>query len=282
MAFSELTKLEVKKRAAFRCCRCQSIGIEIHHIVPQADKGPDTLENAAPLCPSCHDYFGANPVKRKEITEMRNWWYKVAAVKYAPNPENETALAKITDELKTLRDDKSQNTQALEELKQSLKGISDQIIDKVGTQDAAGTASRLLELSEVKLANISDLKPGPIRHDQLPDSYLNRILVIYWIFSEYLSISQEETIDNFKRDLHPEREIEVWERMAAVILALKYDHGWNKEKIKTATGLALMLSTGPLTDKLAGDTKLSDDEIQVIIDLWGDSPLEPITVTSSS
>ena len=271
MAFAESTRLEVKKRAAFRCCRCQSIGIEIHHIIPQADKGSDVVENAAPLCPSCHDYFGANPVKRKEITEMRDWWYRVAEAKYGPNSENETALAKITDELKAMRDDKSQNTQALEELKESLKVITDQIIDNVDPQDAAATASKLLELSELKLTNISDLKPGPIRHDRLPHSYLNRILVIYWTFSEYLSISQEETIENFKRDLHPEREIEIWERMAAVILALKCKHGWDKQKIKAAIGLALMLSTGPLTDEFVGETKLSDSEIQLAINLWDDS-----------
>lgn len=270
MAFTESTKLEVRRRAAFRCCRCQSIGIEVHHIIPQADKGSDAIENAAPLCPSCHDYFGANPVKRKEIAEMRDWWNKIAEAKYGPNSENEAALAELTSELKAIRDDKNQNTQALEELKNSLKIITDRIIDNVDAENAAPTASKLLELSEPKLTNISDLKPGPIRHNRLPNSYMNRILVIYWTFSEYLSMSQVETIENFKRDLNPEREIEVWEKIGVVILALKYRYGWKTDKVKTAIGLALMLSTGSPIDKLPGDAKLSDSDIQLVIDLWSD------------
>jgi hypothetical protein len=33
------------------------------------------LENAAPLCASCHDLFGGNPEKQKTLTQMRgNWW----------------------------------------------------------------------------------------------------------------------------------------------------------------------------------------------------------------
>lgn len=64
MAFSEKLKLEVRRMTAFRCCRCQSIVVEVHHIIPQADGGPDTIANAAPLCAKCHADFGANPAKR--------------------------------------------------------------------------------------------------------------------------------------------------------------------------------------------------------------------------
>jgi HNH endonuclease len=74
--FPEPIRNEVRRRSAFRCCRCQKISVEVHHIIPSAEGGPDTLENAAPLCPSCHSDFGANPVKRKEIREMRDWWYR--------------------------------------------------------------------------------------------------------------------------------------------------------------------------------------------------------------
>src|SRR2546425_13353225 len=49
------------------------------HIIPTADGGPDTEDNAAPLCPSCHDIYGANPVKRKLIREVRNFWYELCA-----------------------------------------------------------------------------------------------------------------------------------------------------------------------------------------------------------
>lgn len=82
MAFSEAIKLEVKRKAAFQCCRCKEIGVEVHHIVPEEDGGPDEIDNAAPLCPSCHDNFGGNPDKRNEIRQMRDWWYDVIAEQY--------------------------------------------------------------------------------------------------------------------------------------------------------------------------------------------------------
>src|SRR5262245_33993057 len=77
MPFSESLKVQVKKMAAFRCCRCHDIGVDIHHIIPQAHGGTDDIDNAAPLCQNCHDRFGANPEKRKEIRQMRDWWYEV-------------------------------------------------------------------------------------------------------------------------------------------------------------------------------------------------------------
>ena len=39
MPFSEKIKREVKQKAAFRCCRYQNIGIDIHHIIPERDGG---------------------------------------------------------------------------------------------------------------------------------------------------------------------------------------------------------------------------------------------------
>lgn len=75
MAFSEKVKLQAKKKACFRCFIWQKPFVEIHHIIPQADGGSDTIDKAAPLCASCHDLFGGNPEKRKQIREMRDHWY---------------------------------------------------------------------------------------------------------------------------------------------------------------------------------------------------------------
>lgn len=76
MSFAESLKLKVRKRAHFRCCVCRSIGVEIHHILPTEEYGPDTEDNAAPLCPSCHELYGANPTKRKFVREARDFWYE--------------------------------------------------------------------------------------------------------------------------------------------------------------------------------------------------------------
>ena len=95
MAFSEAIKLKLKKKAHFSCCLCKALGIEIHHIIPQEEKGPDTEDNAAPLCPSCHETYGANSQKRKFIREARNFWYEICEKRYASDSDR-------IDEIKSL------------------------------------------------------------------------------------------------------------------------------------------------------------------------------------
>jgi 5-methylcytosine-specific restriction enzyme A len=36
------------------CSRCPHPATEVDHIIPVAEGGPDTLDNAQPLCRSCH------------------------------------------------------------------------------------------------------------------------------------------------------------------------------------------------------------------------------------
>jgi hypothetical protein len=83
MPFSEQLKLQVRRKAHFKCCLCHALGVEIHHIIPQAEGGVDTEDNAAPLCPSCHDIYGANPEKRKFIRESRDFWYELCERRFA-------------------------------------------------------------------------------------------------------------------------------------------------------------------------------------------------------
>lgn len=81
MPFTEKIKIQVKQKADFRYCRCHKIGIDIHHITSEAEGG-NKINNAAPLCQNCHDRFGGNPKKRKEIRKMRDRWYKIVKNKY--------------------------------------------------------------------------------------------------------------------------------------------------------------------------------------------------------
>ena len=76
MAFSEKTKNLVKSKSNFRCVICGHPFVEVHHIKPQRENGGDTLDNAVPLCARCHDLFGGNPEKRKQIKSMRDSYYK--------------------------------------------------------------------------------------------------------------------------------------------------------------------------------------------------------------
>ncbi len=104
MAFSEDQKAAVRRRGHFRCCLCHALGVEVHHITPAADDGPDTEDNAAPLCPSCHDIYGANPVKRKFIREARDFWYELCA-RSVPFPAEELRAISAALERVATKDD---------------------------------------------------------------------------------------------------------------------------------------------------------------------------------
>ena len=100
MAFSEQLKSIIRKRAHFQCCLCHALYVEIHHIIPESEDGPDTEENAAPLCPSCHERYGANPEKRKFIREARDFWYELCATRFL-SEANQMRLA-ISEALKNI------------------------------------------------------------------------------------------------------------------------------------------------------------------------------------
>lgn len=150
MAFSQHIINEVKEKAAFKCCRCQAIGIEVHHIIPQKDNGSDTLDNAAPLCPSCHSSFGDNPIKRKEITQMRDWWYKVIARSYPTKDINYQLLSDINTKVEALA---TNQNKALIDLKITLKNAAIEAIEQM----TAGTASS----TATGIANASIASPSP-------------------------------------------------------------------------------------------------------------------------
>jgi hypothetical protein len=119
MAFTENLKAKVRQRANFKCCLCRSIGIHIHHIVPQGEGGLDVEDNAAPLCPSCHDIYGANPSKRKFVKEARDNWYKICD----QSKSNEPLLSVI----KAFRDNTA-SKEDLEALKREMIGTLSAII----------------------------------------------------------------------------------------------------------------------------------------------------------
>ncbi|MGQ0763133.1 MAG: HNH endonuclease [Acidobacteriota bacterium] len=82
MAFPPVIATEIRKRSHFQCCLCKAIGVEVHHIIPTAAGGSDQPDNAAPLCPSCHETYGANPTKRKFIREARDLWFEICQSRY--------------------------------------------------------------------------------------------------------------------------------------------------------------------------------------------------------
>jgi hypothetical protein len=70
--------------------------------------------------------------------------------------------------------------------------------------------------SRITECDLDHLTVGPIRHATLPPELLARITKMKSILSEVDDSSFEETVDDFRRDTHPEQEIAIWETMASV------------------------------------------------------------------
>jgi len=145
MSFSESVKRQVKERAAFRCCRCQQTGVDVHHITPLKDGGSDDIGNAAPLCQNCHDQLGDNPSKRKEIIHMRDWWY--AQCERTFSPSNLALYDQINTRIERIQTGQSVLESDLTELKAMLKGLSNKMIENLNPGTAGVIASGFVNMS---------------------------------------------------------------------------------------------------------------------------------------
>lgn len=145
MAFTEAVKLSVKRKAHFACCLCRSVGVELHHIIPQADGGPDTEDNAAPLCPSCHETYGANPTKRKFIREARDFWFEVCATRYASDASRIDALQEMLQRLPTKAD--------MEQLVARVTAVRE--ASDISVDEASGDEALPAELGDAVLDEVS-------------------------------------------------------------------------------------------------------------------------------
>lgn len=69
------------------------------------------------------------------------------------------------------------------------------------------------EKGELQTININDIKLNSIVHEKLSDEQINRITRFQEIIKEVNTTPLEKTIENFQRDLNPDKEIAIWERI---------------------------------------------------------------------
>jgi hypothetical protein len=137
------------------------------------------------------------------------------------------------------------------------------------------------EKSETIEMAIQDLSLNEIVHDSLTTEQVNDIKRIQEVFSEVNLSSLEETIDNFKRDQHPDSEISIWLKMADVYqrFTLRTDRTIGHDKKNEAYELILLRSM--MTEEEVLDTSepkfLTRDEVKEIFSYYLDSP-QPLTV----
>jgi hypothetical protein len=143
MAFPENLKVRLRKKAFHQCCLCFKMPIDIHHIVPQEQGGPDTEDNAAPLCPTCHRIYGNNVDHRKMIREARDNWYEKCSKRFAEDAEQFRVLAERME-------NNENNTKILFSMMELLK-----------QQLARPEQSRYLDVT-ANCAAIASISMGPI------------------------------------------------------------------------------------------------------------------------
>jgi len=104
MPFSDIVRWQVRRKAHFRCCMCHGVDVQVHHIHPESEGGHNSIENAAPLCPTCHDLYGANPNKRRLIREMRDWWYEICEQRFQSDAEQLHDIKALVTDLPSKED----------------------------------------------------------------------------------------------------------------------------------------------------------------------------------
>lgn len=133
-------------------------------------------------------------------------------------------------------------------------------------------------LAEIDLSNVrfeyrprSDLKDGPIRHHDLLETLLVRIQNIYFALRDVISMSLEKSIECFQRDLRPENEVAIWERIVSgVHIAIDFMESADVETKRKILDVLLRFSIGDheqvFNDADAG--KIDSRVLEASVEAW--------------
>lgn len=99
---------------------------------------------------------------------------------------------------------------------------------------------------KTKSINIKDIKlSGVIRTPFLPEGFIERVRAFKIVLSEVEKMTLEETVYNFQQDLHPEKELEIWEYIAKNYqVFIKANPSLTLEEKKEVLKVLLSLSMG--------------------------------------
>jgi len=112
--------------------------------MPAGVGGPDSIENACPLCPTCHADFGANPERRSALREVRDWWWRQCATS-SPNQ----FAAMLSERLESIESSVASSlSRTVEELKSAL--ISE-LLTRRRELNLQSSLSDIAEVSRVSL-----------------------------------------------------------------------------------------------------------------------------------
>lgn len=109
---------------------------------------------------------------------------------------------------------------------------------------------------------IASLNEGPIVHAELPKSMIVRIRLVHEALRDVLARDIDRSVDAFKRDVQPERDLRVWERLATTYLLVTGSGNWPDPRRK-ALYRALLAAVGGFSaeEVLKAGSPLSRNEI---------------------
>ena len=125
----------------------------------------------------------------------------------------------------------------------------------------------------------ANIDPGPIRHAELPPDLLKRATALESVFADVFPMTHEKWIEGFRRDAHPEREIAIWEQIAAAYTRFLKDRNLPIAYRREAFDL-LVYRSGATVEETLKQAKLkyfTREEARRLVDLYV-APPAPITV----
>ena len=103
-------------------------------------------------------------------------------------------------------------------------------------------------MSEPQHVDPRTLRLGPIRHESLPPDLLGQIRAVYQVIGPHIDMTLEQFEIGFMRDMHPEREVALWCRIAKAWLAYHEDFLENEilpnEEERKLLGALIAISAG--------------------------------------
>jgi hypothetical protein len=138
---------------------------------------------------------------------------------------------------------------ALDTGKESLEVIALRILQVVKpsafeTLRRIAKFDRLVHNAKSEIVPIDSLKLGPIRHQTLPPAVVVRVNLIHAALREVRDIELARSLDLFKREIQPHRDLEFWERLAAAYLVLTSSGKWTAARKRALYGVLLTVQLG--------------------------------------
>ena len=124
---------------------------------------------------------------------------------------------------------------------------------------------RAVEKGKSETVKIGTIKPAPIRYAELSDELVCRIRLIRSALLVPYPQTIELWLDSFKRDMYPQKEIEVWEHIAACYLEYAAINSLTHDQHKAAFNYILTMVSGGAHQYLKKTAShLSPDSIKLL------------------